>query len=33
MVHADEIGKVATWAEAVADAMGVSMALPAPLLD
>jgi hypothetical protein len=31
-VHADEVGKVAIWAEAVADAMGVPMDLPAPLL-
>lgn len=31
-LHADEIGKVAAWAEAVAQAAGVSMILPAPLL-
>jgi hypothetical protein len=30
--HADEIGKVAVWAEAVAAAAGVSMRLQAPLL-
>jgi hypothetical protein len=31
-IHADEIGKVAVWAEAVAAAAGVSMRLDAPLL-
>jgi hypothetical protein len=31
-IHADEIGKVAIWAEAVARAAGVSMQLNAPLL-
>lgn len=31
-IHADEIGKVAIWAEAVADAAGVSLRLGAPLL-
>lgn len=31
-LHADEIDKVTTWAEAVAVSAGVDMALPAPLL-
>jgi hypothetical protein len=30
--HADEIAKVAIWAEAVAKAAGVPMQLPRPLL-
>jgi hypothetical protein len=31
-VHADEIEKVAIWAEAVADATGIPINLPNPLL-
>ncbi|WP_404712653.1 hypothetical protein [Sphingomonas sp. MMS24-J13] len=31
--HADEIEKVAYWAEKVAEAAGISMALPAPLIE
>jgi hypothetical protein len=31
-VHADEIEKVAVWTEAVAQAAGVPMELPEPLL-
>jgi hypothetical protein len=31
-LHADEIDKVAVWAEAVAANAGISMTLPAPLL-
>ncbi|HEV2600483.1 hypothetical protein [Sphingopyxis sp.] len=32
-IHADEIEKVGSWAEAVAASAGIDMALPAPLLD
>ena len=32
LLHAEEIEKVAIWAEAVADAAGVAMTAPAPLL-
>jgi hypothetical protein len=32
-VHADEIEKVVYWAEKVAEAAGISMTLPAPLID
>jgi hypothetical protein len=32
-VHADEIDKVAQWAEVVAQAAGVKLTLPAPLMD
>ncbi len=31
-LYADEIDKVAIWAEAVAASVGLSLALPAPLL-
>lgn len=31
-IHADEIGKVSIWAQAVADSAGVSMRIEAPLL-
>ncbi len=32
-IHADEIEKVGSWAEAVAASAGIDMALPAPLLE